>query len=474
MRTLLQREPPKPGALTPRWHAMFDHPEQIRLVRSRARFNVVPAGRRSGKTELVGKRKLVLKALNAHRSDLPYFHIPYPDPRLFVAAPTRDQVKRIYWTDLKMMIPQRFLAAKPNESSLMIEILNGAQIWCLGMDKPERAEGVAWDYGVLDEYGNMKKQTWPEHIRAALSDRGGACDFIGVPEGRNHYYDLYKDAQARATHALKAGEQTSWDTFHWVSADILPAEEIAEAKKDLDELTFAQEYEASFVNFSGRAYWSFMEPWHCGPLEYNPAGTLSFCFDFNVEPGVAVVVQEQLLPQKARGSNDFEIGDGIIGEVYIPRASNTVMVCDRLIKDFGDHQGQIVCYGDFTGGSRGSASILGSDWQLVKEKLWTHFGADRVYFKVKANPRERDRVNSVNSRCLSMDKRVRCMVDPSRAPHVVRDFEGVTLVEGGSGEINKTSDLSLTHLTDAYGYRVWSEYPVKKQHAPSGVTRFNR
>ena len=123
-----------------------------------------------------------------------------------------------------MMIPQRFLAAKPNESSLMIEILNGAQIWCLGMDKPERAEGVAWDFGVLDEYGNMKKQTWPEHIRAALSDRGGACDFIGVPEGRNHYYDLYKDAQARATHALKAGEQTSWDTFHWGSADRLPAE----------------------------------------------------------------------------------------------------------------------------------------------------------------------------------------------------------------------------------------------------------
>ena len=29
------------------------------------------------------------------------------------------------------------------------------------------------------------------------------CDFIGVPEGRNHYYDLYKDAQARGLESRK-------------------------------------------------------------------------------------------------------------------------------------------------------------------------------------------------------------------------------------------------------------------------------
>jgi hypothetical protein len=467
--TITPNKPAEPGALTRRWQPMFDHPEQIRLVRSRARFNVVPAGRRSGKTELVGKRKLVLKALNAHRADLPHFHIPYSDPRLFVAAPTRDQVKRIYWSDLKAMIPTRFIVGRPNESQLMIQLINGAEIWCLGMDKPERAEGVAWDYGVLDEYGNMKKQTWPEHIRAALSDRRGSCDFIGVPEGRNHYYELYKDAQARYTHALKNGQLPAWATFHWVSADILDPEEIAEAKRDLDELTYQQEYEASFVNFTGRAYWAFMEQWHCGPLEYNPKGDLSFCFDFNVEPGVAVVVQEQLLPQRLRGVGKLEVGDGIIGEVYIPRASNTLMVCDRLIKDWGKHQGRIILYGDFTGGARGSAAVLGSDWQLVKQKMWAHFGTDRVVAgRVKPNPPERARVNSVNSRLLSMDKHVRCMVDPSKAPYTVRDFEGVALIEGGSGEIDKTSNPELTHLTDAYGYRVWREYPVKKEYAPSG------
>lgn len=461
-----------PGQLTARWGTLRPHPEQGRLWRSNARYNVVPAGRRSGKTELVGKRKLVLCAINAHRRDMPFFYRPWPDPRFFAAAPTRDQVKRIYWNDLKAMIPPRYVVGRPNESHLMIPLVNGSQIWCLGMDKPERAEGVPWDGGVLDEYGNMKKEAWPNHIRPSLSDRRGWCDFIGVPEGRNHYYDLYKDAQARALHAIKAGRVPEWDHFHWVSADILDPAEIAAAREDLDELTFSQEYEASFVNFTGRAYWAFTEAINVGRLHYAPNRRLDFCFDFNVDPGVAVVVQEQWLEQRVAAQGK-EWGDGVIGEVYIPRGSNTVRVLDKLVEDWGKHEGPVYCYGDYTGGARGSAAILGSDWELIKRRLRQQYGPDRVFFRLKANPRERDRVNSVNSRCLSLNKKVRLMVDPTRAPKTVKDFEGVTLIEGGAGDIDKKKNPDLSHLTDAYGYRVWYEYPVKKQYAATGQ-RYHR
>ncbi len=46
--------------LTPRWTELAYHPEQARLFCSAARFRVVAAGRRSGKTELA-KRFLVMK-----------------------------------------------------------------------------------------------------------------------------------------------------------------------------------------------------------------------------------------------------------------------------------------------------------------------------------------------------------------------------------------------------------------------------
>jgi hypothetical protein len=439
------------------WYPLRYHKEQSRLWLTQSRFNVVPAGRRSGKTEICGKRKLILRALKGTN---------FPDPKFFAAAPTRDQAKRIYWKDLKRMAPKQLLM--PNgisESKMTLHFVNNAEIHVLGMDKPERVEGTPWDGGVLDEYANMKKNTWYEHVRAALSDRRGWCDFIGVPEGRNHYYDIYKDAQAQLIEAIKKGRVPEWNAFWWKSADILPADEIAAAKRDLDQLTYEQEYEASFVNFSGRAYYNFRDKTHCGKLDYNPKADLDFCFDFNVSPGVAVVLQEQWLPT----SEDEETyGDGIIGEVYIPQNSNTVRVCKKLIKDWGKHEGKIFCYGDFTGGARGSAAILGSDWQLVKEKLWGHFGTDRVFFRITPNPRERDRINSVNSRLLTLTEHINCMVDPSGAPNVVKDFEGVSLIEGGTGEIDKSTNPELTHLTDAYGYRTWKKYPVKRKYVSSG------
>jgi len=308
---------------------------------------------------------------------------------------------------------------------------------------------------------------WTQHVRACLSDRRGWCDFIGVPEGRNHYYMLYKDARARAAHAIEKGRYPEWDTFHWKSEEILPEDEIEAAKEDLDELTYNQEYGGDFVSFSGRAYWPFDERINVGRLEYDPNRRIDFCFDFNVDPGVAVVVQEQLLEQRLTGGPPLW-GDGIIGEVFIPQNSNTLRVVDKLIEDYPDHRGDIFCFGDYTGGARGSAAVQGTDWELIKRRLWGYYGRDKVHMKLKVNPRERDRINSVNSRIRTLKRNVRLMVAPTAAPNVIKDFEGVRVIEGGTGEIDKKKDPTLSHLSDAYGYRVWHEYPLKKIYKPSG------
>jgi hypothetical protein len=56
-------------------------------------------------------------------------------------------------------------------------------------------------------------KVWPEHIRPALSDRMGWAWLIGVPEGRNHYYELYLDA--------RGDESGQWETFTWTTEDVL-------------------------------------------------------------------------------------------------------------------------------------------------------------------------------------------------------------------------------------------------------------
>jgi len=448
-----------PGSLlTERWTPLRHHDEQQRFWHSTARFQVVPAGRRSGKTE-IAKRKVVKKALRAAGLS----------PNFFFGAPTRDQAKRIFWKDIKALVHQDIVLDR-SESELSITLVTGAMLWVVGMDKPERIEGTPWDGGVLDEYPNMKGHAWPENVRPALEDRGGFCIFTGVPEGRNHYYDLYRDAAVR----------DGWDRFRWKSADILPAAVVEAARLDLDPLTFAQEYEADFLNFEGRAYYPFEEELHCANLRdrYNTKGDLILCFDFNVNPGTATVAQEMDFPRRLapeapvvlEGANLFaglqaqeEHGTGVIGEVHIPNNSNTPAVVNKFIADWGNHEGRIFVYGDATGGSRKTSATEGNDWDLVRNGLYSHFGQGQIFMRVpRANPSERSRVNAVNTRLKNGQGRVHLMVDPVAAPELVRDLEGVRLLKGGSGEIDKKHDPKLTHLSDGLGYYVSKEFPVRK------------
>ena len=86
---------------------------------------------------------------------------------------------------------------------------------------------------------------------------------------------------------------------------------------------------------------------------------------------------------------------------------------------------------------------------------------DRLWYRYpNANPRERVRVNSMNSRIMSADNTIRLLVDPVAAPHVVDDFEGVVLLDGGGGEIDKEDDKTLTHLSDGIGYYVTDAHPI--------------
>ena len=223
-------------ALPPRWTLLRPHQIQSNYWRSTKRFNVLPCGRRSGKTELF-KRKLVKKAIRGTK---------FYNPRFFAAAPTNDQAVKIYWNDLKALVPRNMLAGPPSESSHTIKLINSAEIHVIGLDKPERIEGQPWDGGGLDEYGNMKEKAWGAHVRPALSDRTGWCDFLGVPEGMNHYFDLYEKALADPT----------WGVYEWESKDILPPEEIEAARRDLHPLMFEQEYGGKFVQFNGVAIFS--------------------------------------------------------------------------------------------------------------------------------------------------------------------------------------------------------------------------
>lgn len=382
----------------------------------------------------------------------------YPDGMFIAAGPTWTQAKNIFWRDLKNLVPE-WAKTGTSESLLHIYLRNGAQIAVVGLDKPERVEGTPIDGGVIDEIGNVHRSAWTDHVRPMLTDRDGWMDLIGVPEGRNHYYDLATEAEL--------DESGEWGYYHWTTEEILHLYkgldkarlEIASAKRDLDELSYAQEYLGSFVHFEGRAYYAFDRGDNCWPLVYEPKMPLIFTFDFNKAPGTAAIVQE--------GAHKEIPASGVLGEVFIPRDSNTPRVCKELMLDWHGpkarrhrHQGDVYIYGDATGGAGGSAKIDGSDWDLVKKEL-AAANEWRLRWRVRdSNPSERARVNAVNSRIKGAGGVCRLLVDPRHAPKMARDLDGVMTEKGGSGKLDKKSDSSLTHLSDGLGYYIQDKFPT--------------
>ena len=127
-----------------------------------------------------------------------------PGERYFAAAPTRDQAKKIFWQDLKMLtfatVPG--LGHKISETELIITLPNTTEIHVLGLDKPERIEGVVWTGGGIDEIADVKKEALHVNVMPALDtvdprrpDYRAWCWFLGVPDGLNHYYTLCEYAR---------------------------------------------------------------------------------------------------------------------------------------------------------------------------------------------------------------------------------------------------------------------------------------
>jgi predicted phage terminase large subunit-like protein len=212
-------------------------PWQQEVFNDPARFKVVAAGRRTGKTRLAAWT-LILNALQTERGNV------------FYVAPTQGQARDIIWGMLLELGHSVIVSTHVN--NLQIKLVNGSTISLKGSDRPETMRGVSLAYLVLDEWADMKPMVWEEILRPALADLKGTALFIGTPMGRNHFYDLYKMAEL--------GDDPTYKAWHFTSYDnpLLDPEEIDHAKRTLSSYAFRQEFMASF---EARGSELFKEDW---------------------------------------------------------------------------------------------------------------------------------------------------------------------------------------------------------------------
>lgn len=188
------------------------------------RFTVVVAHRRMGKT-VSAIMHLIDAALNNEQKD----------PRYAYIAPTYAQAKRVAFDYLVEYT--RPLGAKVNIAELRVDFL-GKRISLYGSENGDSLRGQYFDGVVLDEIGDQNPKIWNEILRPALADRKGWCLFIGTPKGNNHFADFKE-------RALKAD---GWKFLEFKASEtgILDAKELADAKAEMGDDKYKQEFECSF------------------------------------------------------------------------------------------------------------------------------------------------------------------------------------------------------------------------------------
>ena len=346
-------------------------PQQT-ISNSNARFKVAACGRRFGKSWL---------AMN----EMAKF-ARFPDQRILAVAPTYKQCKNIWWNDLKGMLLDLNWVKKINESELTITLVNSSTITLRSSENYDALRGGKYNFLVMDEFADMNPDAWFQVLRPTLSDMKGHALFIGSPKGRNHFYDMW----------INAEHNEDWEAFQYTTLQggNVDEDEIESARLDLSDRDFEQEYMSQFVSYSGVIFYAFDDKLNRQKYnwaEFTDRTPIHCAIDFNVSPITASIC--------VKNASGLHIIDEI--EIY---GSNTLELVQEINRRYGTGR-QRYAYPDATG-SRTNTNSMGTSDHIVLQNN----GFKLVTAKI--NPNVNESISAVNSLLLNGAGERNLQIDP--------------------------------------------------------------
>ena len=399
---------------------------QKNVIKDDSRFRVLITGRRFGKTFV---------AIN----EIAKF-ASIPNKKIWYVAPSYRQAKAICWGVLKEKMIYHKWVKSINHSDLTLTLKNNSQITLRGSDNESSLRGVGLHFLILDEFQDINKTAWYEVLRPTLSDTEGHALFCGTPRGFGNWsYDLYKMGE----------NNKDWKSFQYTTleGEQVSEDEIEQAKQDLDLRTFQQEYEATFVNYSGMIYYNFSRDKNIIEKYNKNTGVLHIGLDFNVDPMSAVVCIIE---------NDRIF---VVDEIQI-YSSNTNEMCDEIKTRYKNKQ--IVVYPDPSARQRKTSAGGLTDLAILKNN-----GFD-VRCRSTA-PLVRDRINAVNSKLKNVNGKNSLFI-VKFCKNAIKSIERQIYKEGTH---IPDKDSGYDHMNDALGYLVEYNFPLRRNFAPSQPKRWS-
>lgn len=214
---------------------------QAIVRKSNARFKIICAGRRAGKTKFVTEDPRV-GLVN---------WLVKKNKNIWIVAPNYDLTERVWEILIKLLntklapLKRKIVSSRGRQR---IETIFGTVLEAKSADDPRSLVGKGLDHLVCDESALISQRAWTESLRPSLLDRKGSGVFIGTPKRKNWFYDLYKKGRNP-----EEKEYESWQ-FSSFENEYLDREELDKIVRDMPELEYQQEIEADFLEGVGQFF----------------------------------------------------------------------------------------------------------------------------------------------------------------------------------------------------------------------------
>ncbi len=412
-------------------------PSQERFFQSTARVKGFSGPVGSGKTYALCCEALRCAAQNPGRTGL-------------LGAPTFPMLRDTTVPTLLDRLAQhgtRYRYIK-SENVLTLEA-SGSRILLRSLDRYEHLRGTNLAWVGVDELTYCASEAW-QRLEARVRDpetRHHRMFAVWTPKGFDWVYRRFISPKEKLT-GYEAVLAAPGENLAVLSKSPDYYEHL---KISYDDLFYRQEVLGQYLNVNaGRVYHAWSEANEDSSLRFVPQAGICWSLDFNVDPMAAVVAQH------------LNGRINVLAELFL-RNSDTIAMCERFenlaqpfLQAYLDANGKplpISVHGDATGQSRSTASR--TDYDLIRE----YFRA-RPAFKLdfdypRSNPPVRDRVNSVNAMFRNARGEIRMRVHPG-CRELITDCYEVSWKQGALNfELDKVTDKTRTHVSDALGYLIW-------------------
>ncbi len=239
-------------------------------IKNKKRFNVLVVHRRAWKTVWAVLDELIV----AVKEKWDYWYV----------APTYRQAKKIAWRMIQKFWDQ-IKWFTYNASELIVSYTNWSTISLFGAENPDSLRWLDLRWVIFDEYAQQPSNIYSEIVFPMINANWWWVTWIWTPKGKNAFYQLYKRA--------KDDERFYTVVLKHTDTKLLTDEQISDARKEMTEEEFEQEYNCSWEAYMrgsvyGKELSKAYEEWRVKKGIYDPRLKVTTFWDLGISDAMSI------------------------------------------------------------------------------------------------------------------------------------------------------------------------------------------